>query len=105
MWTWPISGPTETPSCGSRRWTWAFPARFAGCCRESFRPMRFAACRRKLPQRTIRWEFVNLIEPDPLRRVKLRLSSERLAELHPADIADIMEELVSRRAPIDRCHP
>jgi Mg/Co/Ni transporter MgtE len=48
---------------------------------------------KKLPQRTIRWDFVNLIEPDPLRRVKLRLSSERLAELHPADIADIMEEL------------
>jgi len=47
----------------------------------------------KLPQRTIRWDFVNIIEPDPLRRVKLRLTSERLAELHPADIADIMEEL------------
>jgi magnesium transporter len=55
-----------------------------------------AAIRRvqeKLPQRTIRWEFVNLIEPDPLRRVKLRLSSERLAVLHPADIADLMEQL------------
>ncbi|HWF38826.1 MAG TPA: CBS domain-containing protein [Candidatus Acidoferrales bacterium] len=55
-----------------------------------------AAIRRmqeKLQQRVIRWEVVNLIEPDPLRRVKLRLSSERLAELHPADIADIMEEL------------
>ena len=55
-----------------------------------------AAIRRiqeKLPQRTIRWEFVNLVEPDPLRRVKLRLSSERLSELHPADIADIMEQL------------
>jgi magnesium transporter len=47
----------------------------------------------KLPKRTILWDFVNLIEPDPLRRVKLRLSSERLAELHPADIADIMEKL------------
>jgi len=43
--------------------------------------------------RSIRWEFVNLIEPDPLRRVKLRLSSEKLAELHPADIADIIEEV------------
>jgi sporulation protein YlmC with PRC-barrel domain len=43
--------------------------------------------------RSIRWEFVNLIEPDPLRRVKLRLSSEKLAELHPADIADIVEEV------------
>jgi len=27
-----------------------------------------------LPQSTIRWEFVNLIEPDPLRRVKLRIT-------------------------------
>jgi len=26
----------------------------------------------KLPQRTILWEFVNLVESDPLRRVKLR---------------------------------
>jgi len=43
--------------------------------------------------RSIRWEFVNLIEHDPLRRVKLRLSSEKLSELHPADIADIMEEV------------
>lgn len=47
----------------------------------------------KLPPRNIRWEFVNLIEPDPLRRVKLRLSSDTLARLHPADLADIMEEL------------
>jgi magnesium transporter len=55
-----------------------------------------AAIRRmqtRLPQRTILWEFVNLVESDPLRRVKLRLSSEHLAELHPADLADIMEEL------------
>ncbi|HTS68663.1 MAG TPA: CBS domain-containing protein [Terriglobia bacterium] len=46
-----------------------------------------------LPTRTIQWEFVNLIEPDPARRVKLRISYDRLAELHPADIADILEEL------------
>src|SRR6202043_2949363 len=25
----------------------------------------------KLPQSAIRWEFVNLVEPDPMRRVKL----------------------------------
>src|SRR5208337_1265280 len=36
---------------------------------------------------------VNLIEPDPQRRLKLRLSYDRVAELHPADIADILEEL------------
>jgi magnesium transporter len=47
----------------------------------------------KLPQKTIRWEFVNLIEPDPLRRVKLRLTHEKLEHLHPADLAEMMEEL------------
>ncbi|HZP00269.1 MAG TPA: CBS domain-containing protein [Terriglobia bacterium] len=46
-----------------------------------------------LPTKTIPWEFVNLIEPDPSRRVKLRLSYDRLAALHPADLADILEEL------------
>jgi sporulation protein YlmC with PRC-barrel domain len=47
----------------------------------------------KLPQSTIRWEFVNLIEPDPLRRVKLRITHEKLEDLHPADLADIVEDL------------
>ena len=45
------------------------------------------------PTKTIPWEFVNLIEPDPQRRVKLRLSYDRVGQLHPADIADILEEL------------
>jgi sporulation protein YlmC with PRC-barrel domain len=47
----------------------------------------------KLPARTIRWEFVNLIETDPLRRVKLRITHDKLESMHPADLADIMEEL------------
>jgi Mg/Co/Ni transporter MgtE len=47
----------------------------------------------KLPQRAIRWEFVNLVEPDPMRRVKLRITHEKLEDLHPADIAEIMEDL------------
>lgn len=46
-----------------------------------------------LPPSTIRWEFVNLIEPDPLRRVKLRITHEKLEDLHPADLADIIEDL------------
>jgi len=46
-----------------------------------------------LPQSAIRWEFVNLIEPDPLRRVKLRITHEKLEDLHPADLADIVEDL------------
>ncbi len=53
---------------------------------------------RKLPEKPIPWEFVDLIETDPARRVKLKISHERLAKLHPADIADIVEEL----APAER---
>ena len=45
------------------------------------------------PPKVIPWEFVSLIEPDPARRVKLRISYDRLAKLHPADLADILEEL------------
>ncbi len=47
----------------------------------------------RIPPRVIPWEFVDLIETDPARRVKLRIAHERLAKLHPADIADIIEEL------------
>ena len=47
----------------------------------------------RLPQREIPWDFVDLIETDPARRVKLKISHDRLAKLHPADIADIVEEL------------
>ncbi|HEY4709509.1 MAG TPA: CBS domain-containing protein [Candidatus Acidoferrales bacterium] len=66
-------------------------------------PMGIRRIQQRLPRRTILWEFVNLIEPDPLRRVKLRMSSDKLAELHPADLADIMEEISpdERQAIID----
>src|SRR5580692_11961870 len=47
----------------------------------------------KLPTRVIPWEFVNLIESDPLRRVKLRITHQKLESMHPADLADIMEAL------------
>ena len=52
----------------------------------------------KVPPRMIPWEFVDLIETDPARRVKLKISLDRLSKLHPADIADIVEEL----APAER---
>ncbi len=48
---------------------------------------------RPIAQRVIPWEFVNLIETDPQRRVKLKISHEKLGRLHPADLADIVEEL------------
>src|SRR6266704_6158112 len=47
----------------------------------------------QFPPRSIRWEFVNLVESDPLRRVKLRITHEKLEDLHPADLADIVEDL------------
>jgi magnesium transporter len=47
----------------------------------------------RVPQREIPWDFVDLIETDPARRVRLKISHERLAKLHPADIADIVEDL------------
>jgi CBS domain-containing protein/sporulation protein YlmC with PRC-barrel domain len=47
----------------------------------------------RIPAKAIPWDFVDLIETDPARRVKLKISHERLGSLHPADIADIVEEL------------
>jgi magnesium transporter len=47
----------------------------------------------RIPPRTIPWSFVDLIETDPARRIKLKISHEGLATLHPADIADIVEDL------------
>ncbi len=47
----------------------------------------------QIPPRTIPWDFVDLIETDPARRIKLKISHDRLAKLHPADIADIVEDL------------
>ncbi len=47
----------------------------------------------KIPPRNIPWSFVDIIETDPARRVKLNISMEGLGSLHPADIADIVEDL------------
>src|SRR5258708_39642396 len=43
-------------------------------------------------------EAVDLIEVDPARRVRLKLDYDGLSSLHPADIADILEDL----APAER---
>jgi CBS domain-containing protein/sporulation protein YlmC with PRC-barrel domain len=52
----------------------------------------------KFSARVIPWGCVDLIERDPARRVRLKIGQERLANLHPSDIADILEEL----APAER---
>jgi sporulation protein YlmC with PRC-barrel domain len=46
----------------------------------------------------IPWEFVDLIDRDPARRVRLKIEQDRLASMHPSDLADILEEL----APAER---
>src|SRR5580693_6404876 len=47
----------------------------------------------RVPPREIPWDFVDLIETDAARRVKLKISYDKLAKLHPADLADIIEDL------------
>src|ERR1019366_7071733 len=46
----------------------------------------------------IPWEFVDLIDRDPSRRVRLKIEQDRLAKMHPSDLADILEDL----APLER---
>jgi CBS domain-containing protein/sporulation protein YlmC with PRC-barrel domain len=51
-----------------------------------------------IPSRLIPWSCVDLIDRDPARRVRLKIGQDRLAKLHPSDIADILEDL----APAER---
>jgi magnesium transporter len=51
-----------------------------------------------IPPHSIRWEFCNILEPDPQRRLRLNISNRLLEDMHPADLADIVEEL----SPKDR---
>jgi magnesium transporter len=46
----------------------------------------------------IPWNYVDLIERDPARRVKLKVEQDRLSSMHPSDLADILEDL----APAER---
>jgi CBS domain-containing protein/sporulation protein YlmC with PRC-barrel domain len=46
-----------------------------------------------IPPKSIRWEYCNIIEPDPQRRLRLNLTPDKLETIHPADLADIVEDL------------
>jgi len=46
----------------------------------------------------IPWDFVDLIDRDPSRRVRLKIEQEKLGKMHPSDLADILENL----APAER---
>ena len=63
-------------------------------------PMAIRRIQKKLPPRKILWEFVNLIEPDPLRRVKLRMTSEKLAAASPGRPRRHHGRTFPRRAPV-----
>lgn len=46
-----------------------------------------------IPPNSIRWEYCNILETDPQRRVRLNIQTDALNRMHPADLADIVEEL------------
>jgi CBS domain-containing protein len=48
---------------------------------------------RPIAPRSIDWSDCNFVEADPLRRLYLNISHEYLEHMHPADIADIVEDL------------
>ncbi len=50
---------------------------------------------RPISPHSIPWEFCNIIEPDPQRRLRLNISNDKLEDMHPADLAEIVEELGS----------
>ncbi len=57
-----------------------------------------AASRLSFRPHSIRWEHCSIIEADPQRRLRLNISNKILERMHPADLADIVEDL----SPDDR---
>ena len=53
-----------------------------------------------IPENLIAWNYMDLLEHD-LSQVKLSVTHKRLHELHPADVADILEQLApNQRAAV-----
>jgi len=46
-----------------------------------------------IPPHSIRWEHCSILEADPQRRLRLNVSNKILERMHPADLADIVEDL------------
>jgi CBS domain-containing protein len=55
-------------------------------------------CQGPIPPNSIPWQMCSILETDPQRRLRLNISSKLLEEMHPADLADIVEDL----SPEDR---
>ena len=60
---------------------------------QGLKPLWVRRLQRHIPPNSIRWDYCNVVEPDPLRRLRLNISYQGLEEMHPADLADIVEEL------------
>lgn len=56
------------------------------------------ALQRPIAPHSIPWTLTDILEPDPQRRLRLNITYRHLEEMHPADIADIVEDL----SPEDR---
>jgi len=56
-------------------------------------PAKIRNVQKNIPTHSIRWEFCNILEADPQRRVRLNISNKLLEDMHPADLADIVENL------------
>ncbi|HEX3680917.1 MAG TPA: CBS domain-containing protein [Bryobacteraceae bacterium] len=56
-------------------------------------PAAIRSLQSRIQPNSIRWEFCNILEADPQRRVRLNISNKLLEEMHPADLADIVENL------------
>jgi len=46
-----------------------------------------------IPPHSISWDQCSILEADPQRRLRLNVSNEILERMHPADLADIVENL------------
>ncbi len=72
-----------------------------GILRSLWAPLEQGVCKaaralgKPIPERIIAWNYMDLIERD-LSNVKLSVSHKTLDDMHPADIADIIEKLDPR---------
>jgi magnesium transporter len=53
----------------------------------------------KMPPKLVQWENLESLNPD-VKNLQLKVSHEKLDQLHPADIADLMEDLTHKERAI-----
>jgi magnesium transporter len=66
---------------------------FRRLCQGAVPPRLVRRAMMRVAPNSIRWEHCNIIEPDPQRRLRLNIDMKGLEQIHPADLADIVEEL------------